>query len=130
MKKLQGLDVSALPEEHDKKSVQKSRLLIEARLLWEREEFESAVDLYAKVASLEEELMQLALDAGVSTVFFIHAFSGAYSWIRAGNYYQARQICRAILSRPEITPPLQEKANLLLADLNRGIRSYEFSKAA
>ena len=121
---MKGIDVSALSEEHHEKDSRKSRLLLEARILWERGQEAEALDAYAEVARLEEELMQEARDAGIWQKFFIHGFSAAHCWIKASNFYRARQLCHIILQQPDITPPLKERAGALLEGLQDGQRAY------
>ena len=120
MKKLKGLDVSALSESHWRKDTEKSKLLIEARCLWEQGPSHQALDAYARVAALEEELMQECHDAKVTQKYFVHAFSAAHCWIKASNFHRAYQLCNTILEQPDITPPLREKAEALLQGVREG----------
>lgn len=124
MKKLQGLDVSAFSEAHWEKDAGKSRLLLEARILWEQGQEAVALDAFAQAARLEEELMQESRDASVWQKFYVHAFSAAHCWVKAGNFYRARQLCQTILQQPDLTQPLKEKAEALLEGLQDGQRAY------
>lgn len=117
---MKGLDVSALSEQHHQKDDYKSRLLLEARLRWEEFQDDQALDMYAEVATLEEELMQECRDVGVGPKYFIHAFSAAHCWIKAADFYRARHLCNMILAQPDLTPPLREKAEELLQGVREG----------
>ena len=117
---MKGLDVSALSVEHRQKGDRKSRLLFEARLLWEQSRDDKALDMYAEVAALEEELMQECRAAGVGPKYFVHAFSAVHCWIKAADFYRARHLCNTILAQPDITPPLRENAEALLQGVREG----------
>ncbi|MGC4045243.1 MAG: hypothetical protein QM758_15735 [Armatimonas sp.] len=133
MKKLPkppGLDVSQLPEGHWEKDTQKSKLLIEARVLFEKGNEESAIDMYATAASLEEELMQECKAVSLWIKFFSHAFSAIHCWARAGNFYRARQICQMVLQHPELSEPQRQNAIEVLTALRDGVRVYNLRKAA
>ena len=118
--KPKGLDISALSENHWQKDTEKSKLLIDARCLWEQGPSRQALDAYARVATLEEELMQECRAAGVGQKYYVHAFSAAHCWIKASNFHRAYQLCNTILEQPDITPPLHEKAEALLQGVREG----------
>jgi hypothetical protein len=129
MKKLPkppGLDITQLPESHREKDTEKSKLLLDARIFRERKQEELAIETYAQVAAIEEELMQECLQAGVLPQFFSHAFSAVICWGNAGNLYRAHQLCQMIVAHPEVTDAYRQETSAVLTSLSTAIQNYSF----
>jgi hypothetical protein len=124
MKKLVGIDVSVLPQSHWDKSQIKGQLLTEARALWESGDRKGR-SAYAKVAIMEEDLMQECLQFGVIQKYFIHAFSATHCWIKSGNLYRAEQLCQEIMAQKELSSELAAKGKELMEKIDDELQIFQ-----
>lgn len=111
---IRGQDVAFQAEE-----TRKSDLILQAALLREQGRSEEAYRKYAEAAAIEEHLRDRCTELGLTEKFFIHAFSAAGCWAKAGDVYHAITLCDDLLTRPGITDRLsrrvQEYADTLRA---------------
>lgn len=86
--------------------VGKSRLLLEARLLWSQGRVDEAADKFAEAAEAEE---QSAAAAGDRADGWRHTFSAAGCWAQAGNFYAAITLGDQLLAEPDLPAELRQQ---------------------
>lgn len=124
MENMDGIDVSALGSDYRTRDREKGRLLLEARVLWERGEIDRATDLYAELAAIEEQLMWECSSLGVPKKSWIHGVSAANCWIKAGDFHRARRLCFAMLEQTELPATLRQSVESLADGLRDGRRLF------
>lgn len=78
---------------------QKSRLILEANDLWDRNSIDEAQRRFAEAARLEEQVATILREAGQDTDHAIALMSAASCWKRAGVQDRARTLFDRILAR-------------------------------
>ena len=127
----QGLDAAFQAEE-----TRKSDLILQASLLREQGRNEEASQNFAEAAAIEEHLEKRCREQGLAEKSFVHAFSAAGCWAKAGDFYHAITLCDALLQRPGLTDrlrlrvqeyadTLRARRDALFADLMRASSSVE-----
>jgi tetratricopeptide (TPR) repeat protein len=87
----------------------KSRLIVEASLLRDQQQYEAAADKLAQAAEVEEQLSQCYGNAGLKEKTYVHQFSAASLWAQAGNFYQAIALCDRMLLRSDLPDRLRHR---------------------
>jgi hypothetical protein len=100
----QGLDDAFAAEE-----VRKSNLILEGRLLEAKQQLDEAAQKFAQAAEHEERLGNQCATRGLSDRAFLHLYSAASCWARAGNFYRAIALCDDLLRRPGPPDALQQQ---------------------
>ena len=102
--------------------IRKSDLILQAHLLRERGEGEQSWEKFAEAAAIEERLRDRSAELGLMEKFYVHAFSAAGCWAKAGDFHHALTLCDALLARPELPERLrrrvQEYADAIRAQRN------------
>jgi hypothetical protein len=99
-----GLDAAFEAEE-----AHKSDLILEARLLRERQQDEAAAEKFAQAAKIEERLSDICDAKGLLEKSHVHRFSAASCWAQAGNFYRAITLCDDLLGRPDLPDRLRRR---------------------
>jgi hypothetical protein len=67
----------------------KSNLLFEGELLTAQKQADAAADRFARAAEIEERLASRCADLGLREKSWVHRFSAASCWARAGDFHTA-----------------------------------------
>lgn len=87
--------------------VQKSNLLLQAQLLRSQGQTDSAADLFAQAAQIEERLARARLQLGQREQAFAHQFSALSCWAQAGNWHLAITLGEQLLAEPDLGASLR-----------------------
>ncbi|NUQ65079.1 MAG: hypothetical protein HUU20_21655 [Pirellulales bacterium] len=104
-----GFQQSRAGEAFAAEEARKSRLILEARLLRQRQEAEAAAAKFAEAAALEERLGELCEHQGLPEKSFVHFFSAASCWAQAGNFYEAILLCDRLVAEPGVSVLLRTR---------------------
>lgn len=116
-----GLDAAFEADE-----ARKSNLIIEARLLLDRQNSDEAGYKFAEAALIEESLSQRCLAQGLIEKSFLHGFSAVSLWAQAGNFFKAIALGNELLSSTELPEHLRQRVRTYTNTLSmRRIRWYE-----
>lgn len=116
---MKGISIRGQDAAFQAEETHKSDLILQATLLREQGQSEEASRKFAEAAAIEEQLRDRCTELGLIEKFFIHAFSAAGCWAKAGDFYHAITLCDDLLARPDMTDRLrrhiQEYADTLRA---------------
>jgi hypothetical protein len=76
--------------------------------LLQEQNHDEAATKFAQAAVIEEYLSRVCEEKGLIEKSFVHSFSAASCWTRAGNFYQAMILCDPLLKRQDIPPRLHK----------------------
>jgi len=107
-----GLDAAFEAEE-----TRKSGLILQASLLHEQGDDEAAAPKFAEAATIEERLRDQCRAQGLLPKSFVHAFSAAGCWARAGDSYHALTLCDEMLARTDLPDRLRARVGEYAATL-------------
>lgn len=114
-----GINIRGQDAAFQAEETRKSDLILEATLLYEQGQSEEASRKFAEAAAIEERLRDRCTELGLIEKAFVHGFSAAGCWARAGDFYHAITLCDDLLSSPGMTDRLrlrvQEYADTLRA---------------
>jgi hypothetical protein len=99
-----GLDTTFEADE-----VLKSNLILEARLLREQQQDETAAHKFAQAALIEETLSDACEERGLHEKAFVHRFSAASCWAQAGNFSRVIELCGILLGRGDLPERLRQR---------------------
>ena len=116
---MHGINRSGLDAAFEMEETRKSDLMLEAQLLREQQQDESAAEKFAQAAGIEERLSDLCEAKGLVEKSLVHRFSAASCWAQAGNFYRAIALCDDLLSRPDLSDRLRQR----VAEYAAAIRS-------
>jgi hypothetical protein len=85
----------------------KSNLLLEGQLLEAQGQPDEAAEKYATAAALEEQLAAHCRERGLPKIAWHHHRSAVGCWARAGDFYTAERLGRALLADPDLTDRLR-----------------------
>ena len=102
-----GIPQSGLGEAFLAEEARKSRLILEGRLLRQRQQPEAAAAKFAEAAAIEEQLGETCADQQLREKSFVHCFSAASCWAQAGNFYEAISLCDQLLAADDLPDPLR-----------------------
>jgi hypothetical protein len=100
----QGLDAS-----FDADEALKSNLIVEAQLLSTQEQPDAAADRFAQAAEIEERLSARCVELGLREKSWVHLFSAASCWARAGDFHTAIRLGEQLQAEPDLPPRLQQR---------------------
>ena len=106
---LRGIPSSGLDALFQADETRKSDLILQAALLRERRQDEEAAGASAEAAAIEERLRDRCLELGLTEKSFVHAFSAASCWARAGDFYHALVLCDQLLAREGLPDRLRRR---------------------
>jgi hypothetical protein len=82
---------------------------LEAQLLREQQQDETAAEKFAQAAEIEERLSSVCEAKGLIEKALVHRFSAASCWAQAGNFYRAIALCDSLLARTELSDRLRQR---------------------
>ena len=100
----QGLDAAFEAEE-----TRKSELILQASLLREQGDEETSSMKFAEAAAIEERLRDQCRAQGLVPKSFVHAFSAAGCWARAGDFHHSLMLCDELLARVDVPDRLRRR---------------------
>lgn len=124
-----GIDRNGLDAAFEEDEARKSNLILQARLLREQQQDESAAQKFAEAAEIEEDLGDRCLGQGLLEKSRVHRFSAASCWAQAGNFYQAIAICDELLACAKLPDGLQRDIEAYVITL-RARRANLYSQLA
>lgn len=122
----QGISRKGLDAVFEAEEALKSELILEARLLRERQQDEAAAEKFARAAEIEERLGDLCEAKGLVKKSLVHRFSAASCWAQAGNFYRAIMLCDDLLGRSDLPDRLRRRIHEY-ADTLRARRSQWYT---
>jgi len=105
----QGIDRHGLDVEFVADEVLKSNLILEGQLLNDRQQPDLAADRFAQAAEIEERLSRQCKSAGLNEKSWLHLFSAASCWARAGNFHEAICLGDELLAQEQLLPRLRQQ---------------------
>ena len=99
-----GLDAAFAADE-----ALKSNLIVEAQLLSAQQQPDAAADCFARAAEMEERLGSRCADVGLLEKSWIHLFSAASCWARAGDFHTAIGLGEQLQAEPGLPPRLRQR---------------------
>lgn len=96
-----------------------SNLLIDAQFLEHQGRAEEAVPKFAEAAEIEERLARICREKGLIEKSFVHHFSAASCWARAGDFYDAIRLCDDLLGQPDVPDRLRRRVQEYSESLKR-----------
>ena len=78
-------------------------------MLREQGQAEDAYLKFAAAAAIEERLRDRWMELGLTEKFYVHAFSAAGCWAKAGDFHHALTLCDALLTRSELPERLRQR---------------------
>ena len=104
-----GIERRGLDAAFEAEEARKSSLILEAQLLREQQQDETAAEKFAQAAEIEERLSDLCEARGLVEKSFVHRFSAASCWAQAGNFYRALALCDGLLARADLSDRLRQR---------------------
>lgn len=97
----------------------KSNLILEAELLAAQQQPDAAADRFAKAAAIEERLAARCAERGLTQKKWLHLFSAASCWSRAGDFHTAIGIAEQLPADADLPPRLRERVEDFVASIRR-----------
>lgn len=97
---------------------QKSRLLLEARLLKGQQQYEEAAGKFIEVAEIERKWAEWAEKEGLTELAIIHRYSELSCWAQGGNPYHALRLIDDLLASDVISTELRTDLEQYQASLH------------
>lgn len=117
-----GIDRRDLDPSFEADEVLKSNLILEAQVLVAQQQADAAADRFAKAAEIEERLGSRCAELSLLQKSWVHLFSAASCWARAGDFHTALGVADELLAEPDL-PSLLRQRVLGFADTIRQRRS-------
>jgi hypothetical protein len=92
---------------------------MEAQFLEHQGKAEEVIPKFAQAAEIEERLARICREEGLTDKSFVHHFSAASCWARAGNFYGAIRLCDELLARPDVPDRLRKRVHQYSESLRR-----------
>src|SRR5262249_33987034 len=71
---------------------------------------DAAADRFAQAAAIEERLSARCAAEGLADKSWVHLFSAASCWARAGDFHTAISLGEQLLAQPGLPPRLRQRA--------------------
>jgi len=104
-----GIDRHGLDASFDADEALKSNLIVEAQLLSTQQQPDAAADRFAQAAEIEERLSSQCVDLGLREKSWVHLFSAASCWARAGDFHTAIGLGEQLLAETGLPPGLRQR---------------------
>jgi len=75
-----------------------------------QEQLDAASNRFAQAAEIEERLSSRCADKGLQDKRWVHLFSAASCWARAGDFHTAIGLGEQLLAHADLPPRLQDRA--------------------
>src|SRR5712692_8547284 len=104
-----GIDRHGLDASFDADEALKSDLIVEAQLLTTQQQPDAAADRFARAAEIEERLSSRCADLGLREKSWVHLFSAASCWARAGDFHTAIGLGEQLQAEADLPPRLRQR---------------------
>jgi hypothetical protein len=104
-----GIDRHGLDASFDADEALKSNLIVEAQLLSAQQRPDAAADRFARAAEIEEQLSSRCADLGLREKSWVHLFSAASCWARAGDFHTAISLGEQLQVEAGLPPRLRQR---------------------
>jgi hypothetical protein len=104
-----GIDRHGLDASFEADEILKSNLIVEAQLLSDQQRPDAAADRFAQAAEIEERLSSRCVDLGLPEKSWVHLFSAASCWGRAGDFHTAIRLGEQLLIGTGLPPRLRQR---------------------
>lgn len=104
-----GIDRHGLDASFDADEALKSNLIVEAELLITQHQPDAAADRFAQAAAIEERLSSHCADQGLQDKSWVHLFSAASCWARAGDFHTAIRLGEQLQADAALPPRLRQR---------------------
>ena len=104
-----GIDRHGLDASFDADEALKSNLIVEAELLSTQQQPDAAADRFAQAAEIDERLGSRCADLGLREKSWVHFFSAASCWARAGDFHTAIGLGEQLQAEASLPPRLQQR---------------------
>lgn len=104
-----GIDRHGLDASFDADEVLKSNLIVEAQLLSTQQQPDAAADRFAQAAEIEERLGDRCANQGLREKGWVHRFSAASCWARAGDFHTAIRLGEQLQAEAGLPPRLRKR---------------------
>jgi hypothetical protein len=105
----QGIDRHGLDASFEADEALKSDLIVKAQLLSAQQQPDAAANCFARAAEIEERLSSRCLDQGLQEKSWVHLFSAASCWARAGDFHTAIGLGEQLQAEPGLPPRLRQR---------------------
>src|SRR5271157_4792117 len=103
-----GISRDGLDAAFDADETLKSNLILEGRLLGDQQQLDAAADRFARAAAIEERLGTRCAAHGLREKSWVHLFSAASCWARAGNFHAAICLGEQLQAQADLPPRLRQ----------------------
>lgn len=114
---MNGISRGGLDAAFEAEETRKSELILQASLLHKQGDDEAAAPKFAEAATIEERLRDQCRAHGLVPKSFVHAFSAAGCWARAGDFYHSLMLCDELLARTDLPDRLRARVGGYAATL-------------
>jgi hypothetical protein len=104
-----GIDRQGLDSAFEAEEIRKSNLILDAGRLSADHQPDAAADRFAQAAEIEEGLADRCAAAGLAEKSWVHRFSAASCWARAGDFHTAIVQGEQLLARADLPPRLRQR---------------------
>lgn len=104
-----GIDRHGLDASFDADEALKSNLIMEAQLLTAQQQPDAAADRFAQAAEIEERLSARCANQGLREKSWVHFFSAASCWARAGDFHTAIRLGEQLQAEAGLPPRLRQR---------------------
>jgi hypothetical protein len=104
-----GIDRHGLDAAFDADEALKSNLIVEGQLLSAHQQPDAAADRFAQAAAIEERLSARCAAQGLHEKSWVHRFSAAGCWARAGDFHTAIGLGERLEAQADLPPRLRQR---------------------
>jgi len=114
-----GIDRHGLDASFDADEALKSNLILEAQLLSAQQQPDAAADRFARAAEIEERLSSRCAEQGLREKSWVHLFSAASCWARAGDFHTAIGLGEQLQAQVGLSPRLRQRVQEFTETIRR-----------
>jgi len=106
-----GIDRHGLDAAFDAEEARKSNLIVEGQWLSAQQQPDAAADRFAQAAEIEERLSARCTAQGLQEKSWVHLFSAASCWARAGDFHTAIVLGEQLLAHADLPPRVRQRVH-------------------
>ena len=104
-----GMDRHGLDASFEADEALKSNLIVEAQMLSAQQQPDAAAHHFAQAAEIEERLGSRCVELGLREKSWVHLFSAASCWARAGDFPTALGLSEPLQAEAGLPPRLRQR---------------------
>ncbi len=120
----QGIDRNGSDASFEADETLKSNLIVEGQMLSAQDQPDAAADRFAQAAAIEERLSARCAAQGLSEKSWVHRFSAASCWARAGDFHTAIGLAEELLAQADLPPRLRQRVEEFTQALRQRRRQW------